>query len=478
MTEKRYKKLQSELFEQLCTAFSKGKNNDQLGELIRAYRFACRIHKDKLRKTKEPFIFHPLRAALNLAKIEVEPEVIIATLLHDVLEEKGEKCSVSDLKEKFSPNVVDLVRTVTKEHNHLNDPFLMSGNSMYISLATELDNLQTMECYSEKKKREKILNTRNTILDCVNTNNSEYFVNQIYDAFFKIENESLYNKIFNNQCFLLREYENSINYLSGIFRELEIAENNAYWNSVIKVDISRTLPIQIKYYDEDFLFHKYPKKELTPNKLWPVLDILIVYSSKYSTDDEIMNEFLSFFKTRLYKSDFTITCICAKRVPEQMPYLILENKDKINFRVILYSESVYKERFFGLNMDFSKFDSNASANPEILVYSRSGQTFYIERGATIHDFAFFIHSQLGFTAEYALVKNINDNNTKRLELSEKIEENMHIQIIRGETNNADLEWFHYLSTKNAKNCLIKHFKTQNWILKRYFIKDILFHFMR
>ena len=56
-------------------------------EMIKlAYDFAADAHQGQLRKSGEPYIVHPLAAAFLLAKLKIDPSLVVGALLHDVPE--------------------------------------------------------------------------------------------------------------------------------------------------------------------------------------------------------------------------------------------------------------------------------------------------------------------------------------------------------------------------------------------------------
>ncbi|MBN1855983.1 MAG: bifunctional (p)ppGpp synthetase/guanosine-3',5'-bis(diphosphate) 3'-pyrophosphohydrolase [Dehalococcoidia bacterium] len=82
-------------------------------EFIRsAYDFAARAHEGQLRASGEPYLDHPLNVALTLIELQLDPATIAAALLHDVVED----CDVqlSEIEAQFGPDVAKLVDGVTK----------------------------------------------------------------------------------------------------------------------------------------------------------------------------------------------------------------------------------------------------------------------------------------------------------------------------------------------------------------------------
>jgi GTP pyrophosphokinase len=78
----------------------------------RAYAFAEQAHDGKLRKSGEPYIVHPVRVAMILAEMQLDPETLAAALLHDVIEDTD--ATKEQVEKEFGPRVAHLVEGVTK----------------------------------------------------------------------------------------------------------------------------------------------------------------------------------------------------------------------------------------------------------------------------------------------------------------------------------------------------------------------------
>ena len=62
-------------------------NDDEIKEIEKAIDYASLKHDGQLRKTGEDYIIHPLYVAIILTSIKADKDTIIASLLHDVLED-------------------------------------------------------------------------------------------------------------------------------------------------------------------------------------------------------------------------------------------------------------------------------------------------------------------------------------------------------------------------------------------------------
>src|SRR5919206_120951 len=77
-----------------------------------AYNAAHAAHRGQVRKSGEPFVYHPLATADVLAELRLDPTTIAAALLHDVLEDTG--VTKEELSERFGDEVAEIVDGVTK----------------------------------------------------------------------------------------------------------------------------------------------------------------------------------------------------------------------------------------------------------------------------------------------------------------------------------------------------------------------------
>jgi GTP diphosphokinase / guanosine-3',5'-bis(diphosphate) 3'-diphosphatase len=77
-----------------------------------AYTFAAEAHAGQKRLTGEPYIIHPLDAALTVAGLQLDAGAIAAALLHDVQEDCG--VQNDEIKKRFGAEVAKLVDGATK----------------------------------------------------------------------------------------------------------------------------------------------------------------------------------------------------------------------------------------------------------------------------------------------------------------------------------------------------------------------------
>lgn len=84
-----------------------------------AYRFADQAHLGQLRNSGEPYITHPIAVAAQCAEWKLDAQALMAALLHDAMEDCG--ITKPDLIERFGSPVAELVDGLTKlEKLHFN----------------------------------------------------------------------------------------------------------------------------------------------------------------------------------------------------------------------------------------------------------------------------------------------------------------------------------------------------------------------
>ncbi len=131
-----------------------------------AYDFAARAHADDPpRKTGHPFISHPVAVAEILTEIEADPDTVIASLLHDTVEDTH--ATLEQIEELFGQQVARLVDGVTKlakvkfhtrqerQAGNLRKMFLAMAEDIRVILikfADRLHNMRTLYALDEDKQ--------------------------------------------------------------------------------------------------------------------------------------------------------------------------------------------------------------------------------------------------------------------------------------------------------------------------------------
>jgi GTP pyrophosphokinase len=81
-------------------------------QVRQAYRFADEAHLGQIRASGEPYITHPIAVAAQCAEWKLDAQALMAALLHDAIEDCG--VTKPDLIERFGAPVAELVDGLTK----------------------------------------------------------------------------------------------------------------------------------------------------------------------------------------------------------------------------------------------------------------------------------------------------------------------------------------------------------------------------
>ena len=105
-----------------------------------AYRFADEAHLGQLRNSGEPYITHPIAVALQCAHWKLDAQALMAALLHDAIEDCG--VTKPELIERFGAPVADLVDGLTKleklEFNTREENQAESFRKMLLAMARDV----------------------------------------------------------------------------------------------------------------------------------------------------------------------------------------------------------------------------------------------------------------------------------------------------------------------------------------------------
>ena len=148
-----------ELYKDLIERVQKYHPSEDMSLIEKAYSVAYEAHKDQVRKSKEPYIIHPLSVAIILADMQLDKESIVAGLLHDVVEDTV--MTEEDIVAQFGPDVALIVDGVTKlekikyngdklefQAENLRKMFLAMAKDIrviMVKLADRLHNMRTLQ---------------------------------------------------------------------------------------------------------------------------------------------------------------------------------------------------------------------------------------------------------------------------------------------------------------------------------------------
>ena len=153
--------------EQLSEQLSSYLKPEDIHQVREAFDFSKAAHAGQFRKSGEAYIYHPIAVAGILAQWHMDPQALMAALLHDVVEDTP--TTKIEIGEKFGKQVADLVDGVSKldkiefqteihaQAENFRKMLLAMARDVrviLIKLADRLHNMRTLNVmHAEKRKR-------------------------------------------------------------------------------------------------------------------------------------------------------------------------------------------------------------------------------------------------------------------------------------------------------------------------------------
>ena len=106
-----YKEYMNVSAEDIIRAMEEKHSDVNKSGIKKACSFAAEKHKGQTRVSGEPYINHPKRVAYIVAKLGMDSDTVIASLLHDLVEDCN--VTIEEIASAFNQNVADLVESVT-----------------------------------------------------------------------------------------------------------------------------------------------------------------------------------------------------------------------------------------------------------------------------------------------------------------------------------------------------------------------------
>ena len=489
------------------------------GLLNTAFTIAERAHYGVRRKTGEPYIIHPLSVASILADIEVDNDVIAAGILHDVLEDTP--MTFSEMEDLVGHRVASLVEAVTDIDNAIDevsemlkeDVDIMSDSklitsvsrnplALYIKVADRIHNLRTMGTMPYNKITAKVDKTRHVIIPLLQRISCSRLIEILEDLCIGLENPPAYDLVRRRYEALLEENALSLEgvktYMAAVFTGQKSRWGlTDYEREDISCDILfteelrkarrmiRSCTFHRRYMHS--IFHDVNRKVRNIfMDLEPAMDkdSVALYDIYFITSDSYKGNpcdiFLAFYPALqkgfyIPESDscqpvrFALTITGSGKDPvSDLPYFLLKDAYCCRFRLFITSEADYEDHMHG-NI-FKSVDGQGliEADPEpddtfrpmIHVYKKDGSIMEIDARATVLDFAFAIHNDLGLCAKYAY---LNGRRTA-IPLYTRLSDGDQVEIIADASKHhperniphATIRWFEYVFTRKAVKVLSRY----------------------
>lgn len=459
-------------------------NRDQIASVERAYLFAKKAHGPQIRYSGEPYITHPLAVAEILAHMRMDPQTIMAAILHDVIEDTP--VEQEEMETHFGKEVADLVDGVTKltqihfenyaqaqAENFRKMIMAMASDIrvILVKLADRLHNMRTIHSLPPEKRRRIALETLEIFAPIANRLGMHTFRIELEDLGFA----SLYPMRFK----ILKE---AVAKARGNRQEIMEMINGQIQASLQKHHIATaTLSGRGKHLYS--IYKKMHEKHLSFSEIMDVYGFRIIVDkvdtcyrvlgilhNLYKPIAQRFKDYIAIPKANGYQSLHT-TLFGPYGVPieiqirtEEM-HKMAENGIaahwlyKTERKVFNDVQSRAKEWLAGiLEMDKNsrnslEFIENVKIDlfpDEVYVFTPKGEIIELPAGATAVDFAYTIHSDVGNTCVAARL------DKRLLPLSTPLISGQQVEIITAPGARPNPAWLNFVVTGKARS-KIKHF---------------------
>ena len=480
-------------YDVLLEAWTSEKKEADIELVKKAYEFAALAHKDARRKSGEPYIFHPIAVAIIVAKeIGMGATSITSALLHDVVEDTD--YTVEYISQEFGPKVARVVKGLTKlssidfqnsiesiqAENYRKIVNTMSEDIrvILVKLADRLHNMRTLESMAHHKQLKIASETVSfyaplafrlglfAIKSELENLCLKYINPQVYESISLQINEIRDKKIKELEEFIIPVKEELEK--EGIKAELKIIERrqSSLWERMRKFGLSL-----------DEIYDAYVLRiiidcpvELEKIQCWQTFGVMTMF---YRPNNSRLRDWLSFPKTNGYESIHAVfmskqgnwieTQIRTHRmdiIAERGVMAYLKYKNEVN--AAENSLKLWLDNVIDLT---NSSDSSAIEfinsfkldlfGDEIFVFTPKGEMKSMPKGATVLDFAYMIHSEIG---NHCIGANVNKKLTT---IDYVLDMGDQVEVITSQHQHPHENSFDFLVTSLAKTRLkagIKDYK--------------------
>lgn len=472
----------------IMNAYSKNHKVGNKNGIKRAYHFAEEKHAGVTRGTGEPYINHALRTARSVAEWGAESDVIMAALLHDVIEDCG--VTEDDIEKKFDSNVAEIVDTVTalsdkdfdstsgtltKTQKDLLSDFKlqtkMTSKALLVKIADRIDNLNTLSGVKEEKRIPKAEHTKAIIIPMARLAKADYLADVLEELCFEIEHKNMYENIKREYSLLLEANKNtcqkSLNTLEEVFsptyNNQALSRYHRYVVDLIHnerpcISIYRKISRSATNLRDDW-------SSLLNKRNIELYDITLIISDDLSEEKPNLHPydvFFHYFDKVLSSEGFYLVKYGFTTNKDTGYFLLSDEMDNL-YRFFVRTEFEYLRFLYGSIVDpdsnfsisnVNEIEPRDTYNEMIKVFRRDGSAMDIDKGATVLDFAFYVHTDLGLHFDYAMV----DESKTKLPKNTRLSEGDLITVVSNEKILPDITWFKHVNTSRAKHNLVKYFQ--------------------
>ena len=473
----------------------------ELEVVQQAFDFANEAHKNVRRRSGEPYMLHPIAVAqIVVDDIGLGYKSIAAALMHDVVEDTD--YTVDDLRDRFGDKIASLVDGLTKiknvldyeDKNKMGSPQSMQAENfkrilltlnddprvVLIKLADRLHNCRTIE-FMPEHKRDKILSETMFVFIPLAHRLGLYSIkSELENIWLRYKEPEAYAEI---DAKIRRNIEERGKEMTAFVEPIETALTKAGFKFEIKKRVKTPYSA----------WHKMQVKQISFEQVYDLFAIRIIFDPDPNSTETERDQCYHVFSTitgiyrymperirdwvRHPKSNGYEALHCTLLSPSGIwveVQIRTRRMDDIAEKGIAAHWTYKQNGYIGdsemdlwlsrikeilVNPDVNALElldiiHNDLTSTEIYVFTPKGEQRSIEKGATVLDFAYLIHTEIGNKAIAAKV------NQRLVSLSHVVKTGDQVEIITAEEEHPKREWLQFLKTRKARSLVMDYFKNE------------------
>ncbi|MCP4470461.1 MAG: RelA/SpoT family protein [Gammaproteobacteria bacterium] len=497
------------LISDLCSELEAYLEPAQVEEIYRAYLVGAEAHEGQSRVSGEPYISHPVAVARILAEMRMDSRSIIAAILHDVIEDTP--TPKEQLATQFGDEVAELVDGVSKltkidfrskaEAQAENFRKMMLAmvkdiRVIIIKLADRLHNMRTLDAMPPHKRRRIAKETMDIYAPIANRLGIFKMRHELLDLSIKAAYPMRYRAL-ESAC------KEVVGYRKEIFNTIEAAIRERLKESNIDATV--------KYRQKNIhsIYRKMKEKKLSFKELTDVFGVRIMTESVddcyrvlgvmhnlYKPLPGKFKDYLAIPKTNGYQSLHSSlfgphgVAIEVQIRTTEMDYFAESgiaahwiykegegssgSSGSAQTRALEWLKNLLEmQQKSGSSQEFLESVKVDLFPDEIYVFTPKGDIKKLPRGATVVDFAYAVHTDVGNTCVAARIDH------QMSPLGSRLYNGQTIEIICSEASRPHPSWLDFVNTAKARTN-IRHFlkslqKTEAISLGRRLLQQSVSH---
>lgn len=461
-----------------------------LSKILSAYEFAAKAHEGQTRSSGQPYIIHPLAVAYILLELGMDTDTVCAALLHDVVEDTD--ATTEDLKKRFGNDVASLVEGVTKlkkipifnkeqqQAENVRKIMLAMAEDIrviIIKLCDRLHNMRTL-CYRPAdKQRNTAAETMHIYVPLANRLGIRAVKDELEDLAFQYLDPFAHSEIEQIMEMKQEEREQFIHSIK-VYIEEHLKDHHFAREPEISGRVKSNYSIYKKMYMQhkefDQIYDKYAVRVIVSDvaECYVVLGLI---HDMYRPLPNRFKDYISTPKANMYQSLHT-TVLGREGIPFEVQirtwdmhhtaeYGIaahwkykegIKGRDKMDQRLAWVRQVLETQQTSDDVEEIVRIIKNDLAPEDILVMTPKGDTVSLPIHATVIDFAYRIHTEIGHKTMGAKV----DGRIVPLDFELQTGQICEIMTSKDPDKGPNRAWLEIAKTNDAKSKIRLWFKKE------------------